>query len=243
MSRLLPFTLLVASAVSVTSFVTPSNPILRVEINIPAARLEMFADNQRMASHPVAVGTAKHPTPTGQFAINEITWHPWWIPPESDWARDEKPLPPGPKNPMGDVKLQFAPLYFIHGTPDSASIGRPGSHGCVRMYNADAVVLARTISALQPSPLPVGTSLQTRAVRLPNPVTVIIRYDRVEADDSTVTLHPDPYARGAPDLSTAKSIIERSGAGVVDEERLAAFLTLPPSGRFTVSRSSLLINH
>ena len=30
---------------------------------------------------------------------------------------------------------------YIHGTPDTASIGRPASHGCVRMTNADVMDL------------------------------------------------------------------------------------------------------
>ena len=30
---------------------------------------------------------------------------------------------------------------YIHGTPDSAQLGAPGSHGCIRMRNADLVEL------------------------------------------------------------------------------------------------------
>jgi len=30
---------------------------------------------------------------------------------------------------------------YIHGTPDSTSLGKPGSRGCVRMRNADLVDL------------------------------------------------------------------------------------------------------
>ena len=30
---------------------------------------------------------------------------------------------------------------YIHGSPDSAEMGLPGSHGCVRMRNADIVEL------------------------------------------------------------------------------------------------------
>jgi lipoprotein-anchoring transpeptidase ErfK/SrfK len=30
---------------------------------------------------------------------------------------------------------------YIHGTPDETELGRPGSHGCVRMRNADLIEL------------------------------------------------------------------------------------------------------
>jgi L,D-transpeptidase YbiS len=30
---------------------------------------------------------------------------------------------------------------YIHGTPDSTALGKPGSHGCIRMRNADMVEL------------------------------------------------------------------------------------------------------
>lgn len=30
---------------------------------------------------------------------------------------------------------------YIHGSPDSAEMGKPGSHGCIRMRNADIVEL------------------------------------------------------------------------------------------------------
>jgi len=30
---------------------------------------------------------------------------------------------------------------YIHGSPDSAEMGKPGSHGCIRMRNEDLVEL------------------------------------------------------------------------------------------------------
>jgi len=35
---------------------------------------------------------------------------------------------------------------YIHGTPDSTEMGKPGSHGCVRMRNADLLILFEQIS-------------------------------------------------------------------------------------------------
>ena len=36
---------------------------------------------------------------------------------------------------------------YIHGTPDSMPLGTPGSHGCIRMHNADLIELFDQIPA------------------------------------------------------------------------------------------------
>jgi murein L,D-transpeptidase YcbB/YkuD len=209
---------------------------LLVRINLPASRLDVFAAGNRIASYSVAVGSPQHRTPTGQFRINEITWNPWWIPPASDWARGEKPIAPGPTNPMGAVKIRFAPFYFIHGSPDTASIGHARSHGCVRMRNTDAKALAELLSGTRaPRDKPTPT-----VVKLPNAIRLEITYERVEADDSTVTLHPDPYKTGSFDLDRVSSMIAPDESSEVDMERLRAFLTLPSTRRFVIPRSSLI---
>jgi L,D-transpeptidase YbiS len=48
-------------------------------------------------------------------------------------------LEPG-KNRLGDVDTMRRYIY-IHGSPDRAEMGKPGSIGCVRMHNADIVEL------------------------------------------------------------------------------------------------------
>ena len=95
--------------------------------------------------YSVAVGSKKHPTPNGRFAVRHIVWNPDWNPPDAPWAKGKKPLPGGhPDNPMKVVKLFFSePDYYIHGTDDEDSIGEAASHGCVRMAESDAAELAR----------------------------------------------------------------------------------------------------
>ena len=43
-------------------------------------------------------------------------------------------------NRLGDNDTMHRYIY-IHGTPDSAQLGTPGSHGCIRMRNADLIEL------------------------------------------------------------------------------------------------------
>jgi L,D-transpeptidase catalytic domain len=88
---------------------------------------------------PVATGTAVYPTPIGSFTIVTKQMHPWWYPPNSDWARGLKPVPPGPGNPLGTRWMGLSVSGVgIHGTPDAASVGYSASHGCIRMYVPDA---------------------------------------------------------------------------------------------------------
>lgn len=94
-----------------------------------------FYDGQRLRrTFGVATGASRYPTPLGRFEI-VVKWrNPWWYPPQSDWAKDAKPIPPGPGNPLGTRWMGIsAPAVGIHGTPDPASIGYSVSHGCIRM--------------------------------------------------------------------------------------------------------------
>jgi len=50
------------------------------------------------------------------------------------------------KNRLGNVDTMQRYVY-IHGSPDSAEMGKIGSHGCVRMRNADIVHLFDMVTA------------------------------------------------------------------------------------------------
>jgi hypothetical protein len=87
----------------------------------------------------VATGQSVYPTPLGRFRIIVKWKNPWWYPPNSPWARGERPIPPGPDNPLGSRWMGIsAPGVGIHGTNNESSIGYSVSHGCVRMHVPDA---------------------------------------------------------------------------------------------------------
>jgi lipoprotein-anchoring transpeptidase ErfK/SrfK len=87
----------------------------------------------------VATGQWEYPTPLGTFTIVDMQRHPWWYPPDSDWAEGLKPVPPGPGNPLGTRWMGLSAWGVgIHGTPNAASIGYSASHGCIRMHISDA---------------------------------------------------------------------------------------------------------
>jgi murein L,D-transpeptidase YcbB/YkuD len=177
------------------------DPVLTLDLNIPALRLDVYEGAELVKSYPVAVGKPGHDTPIGEYTMDHAEWNPWWRPPPGRaWTQGKKDTPPGPDNPMGRVKLFFAPLYFIHGTPEAESIGSPASHGCVRMRNADAVELARLVhrhaapgvSSSQIDRI-LAQSRTTRTVRFEEPVQVIIRYDPIAVEEGQLRIYPDLY--------------------------------------------------
>ena len=102
-------------------------------------RLFLYRGMRYWRTFPVATGTTTYPTPLGRFRI-VVKWkNPWWYPPDSPWAKDKKPIPPGPGNPLGTRWMGISsPGVGIHGTPEPGSIGYSVSHGCVRMRIRDA---------------------------------------------------------------------------------------------------------
>ena len=52
-------------------------------------------------------------------------------------------------NRLGCVDTMRRYVY-IHGTPDITELGRPGSHGCIRMGNADMIELFERVPAYTP---------------------------------------------------------------------------------------------
>src|SRR5690606_13175019 len=119
---------------------------LHLRINLPEHKLEVVEGGEVVRSYRATIGSPRYPTPTGSFAITRIEWNPWWVPPASKWAAGKKRTPPGPRNPMGRVKMQFDRLLYVHGTSNEAQLGEPASHGCIRLANQDALELARFLA-------------------------------------------------------------------------------------------------
>jgi L,D-transpeptidase YbiS len=53
------------------------------------------------------------------------------------------------RNRFGQVDTMRRYIY-IHGSPDTTPMGRPGSHGCIRMRNADIVELFERVLPYTP---------------------------------------------------------------------------------------------
>ncbi len=120
---------------------------IRFEVDISDRKIRMFQGDQVKATHDVAVGTEKWPTPTGEWEFHRVDLNPEWNPPKGEeWAKDEKRAAPGsPDNPMGRARLVYRMPNTVHGTDDLNSLGNASSHGSIRVANEVALQLAETL--------------------------------------------------------------------------------------------------
>lgn len=97
----------------------------------------------------------KFVTPRGEFHVLSKAENPLWRKPDWAFVEEGKPIPP-PDDPsrlipgeLGAYLLNLGDGYLIHGTKDEKVLGRPASHGCVRLGADDLKKLYATV--------PVGT--------------------------------------------------------------------------------------
>jgi L,D-transpeptidase ErfK/SrfK len=147
-----------------TQFVLPDAPYEGVVVNLAALRMFHFPkpgkDGQRVVmTYPIGIGKVGWATPAGATKIVSKRKDPYWTPPASvrkEHAAEGDPLParvpPGPDNPLGNRAMNLGwASYLIHGTNKPAGVGLRASHGCIRMYPEDILVLFDMV--------PVGTKV------------------------------------------------------------------------------------
>jgi L,D-transpeptidase-like protein len=217
---------------------------LSLTLNLPSFRLEVHRGRALLRTFRVAIGMRTFQTPRGSFAITQVEWNPWWIPPDEAWARHEHVTPPGGANPMGKVKLYFRPLYFLHGTPFGSSIGSAASHGCVRMRNQDAIDLALLLqgpdspaaAAERLRPLLVDYSV-TRMFAVAQPVPLQITYQVAEVRADSLFLYADVYRLGPATVHDALVAMSAKGVDTSAVERDALASAVHDARRATVAVS------
>jgi lipoprotein-anchoring transpeptidase ErfK/SrfK len=106
--------------------------------------LQVQQDGIAIAAFPITPGSSAHPAPVGEWrVVGAVPW-PWYRYDDGVLSRGERTddfhnLPPGPNNPVGILWAGLnRPGVGIHGTPVPDTIGRAGSHGCIRLSNWDA---------------------------------------------------------------------------------------------------------
>ena len=169
------------------------------------ATREMLPAAQRDAGYFAAQGIqvleGEDPTTAREVDAKQIDWD------DVDAAKFPYHLrqPPGPHNPLGQIKFAFENRFgvYLHGTPADRAFTRGVralSHGCVRVE--DEVKLAEF--ALAPDPSWTHERLVAELARdpetekdvpLPQPLPVHLFYFTAFAQpDGQVSFGPDPYA-------------------------------------------------
>ena len=122
----------------------------RVVVELAAHRLTLYQGREVVLQDVVAVGTAQHPTPVGEFFVDATV----------ELANAGGAYGPYQLSVAGfsNVLTRFAGgagQIALHGTNNPAALGRDVSHGCIRLRNESITRLARTV--------PVGTPVQVVA--------------------------------------------------------------------------------
>jgi lipoprotein-anchoring transpeptidase ErfK/SrfK len=121
----------------------------RIEVDKSRQTVKAFDPSGALiAFFPATVGSAEKPTPSGSFKVVSVDPNPTYrYNPDYKFkgVRSKRPftINPGPNNPVGSFWIGLsAEGYGIHGTPDPSKVSKTESHGCVRLTNWDAGLLA-----------------------------------------------------------------------------------------------------
>lgn len=132
-----------------------------IEISIRDQKLELIEEGQTVRSFPVSssrfgLGSEEgsHKTPLGQFKVSDKIGHDM---PAGTIFQSRVPL--GPEDPLPETEDWITSrilwlegledhnantrdrFIYIHGTKHEDKVGKPDSHGCIRMRNADVIEL------------------------------------------------------------------------------------------------------
>ena len=117
--------------VSALSAVPASAAAILAKVSISDQRMDVLIDGWPRYSWPVSTARKGYYTPTGTFAAQRLA--------EMWYSRkyDNSPMP---------HSIFFKGGYAIHGTGYVRALGRPASHGCIRLAPGNA---ARLYSLVQ----------------------------------------------------------------------------------------------
>jgi hypothetical protein len=224
---------------------------LHIVLNVAGNWLYVYENGERTRTYSVSVGLPGYETPAGEYRIRHINWNPWWRPPDSEWARGRTAEPPGsPTNPMGRVKIHFAPLLYIHGTPESEALGYPASRGCVRMRNDEAIELARLIHSYASPNVSeslldqlVAAPRMDRTLQLRQPVRFTTLYEVATIDNGFLIIYPDIYGRMKNELrDIVEHTLEENGVNLnrVNREHLDRLIEKGATRRVVIAMDDLV---
>ena len=109
--------------------------LLRAEVDLSAQTLTVSYKGRALVVWPVSTGRAGYRTPVGAF--RPMRMH------ERYFSRqyDDAPMPHA---------IFYDRGYAIHGSDEVSSLGRPASHGCVRLHPDDAATLFELVVTVGP---------------------------------------------------------------------------------------------
>lgn len=179
--------------------ILPANPPKNgMVINLAERILYLFKNGRFVRYYPISIGdesaeNGRFQTPTGNYRIIEKIKNPTWYPPS--WAKDRRPVGPGPNNPLGERWIGLSlPRTGVHGTNDPLNIGNSVTHGCMRTHPALLRELFDSVGVGYVARIEYETAKLGRG---PDGAIYIANY-------------PDVYKK-SPSLAAAQRLLKRAG--------------------------------
>ena len=105
-------------------------PQLTARVDLSEQRMYVYLDEKLLVTYPVSSGRKGYGTPTGQ-------WNAYWLSPKHRSRKyNNAPMP---------WAVFFHGGYAVHGTTDLRNLGRPASHGCIRLAPDNAKAFFRLV--------------------------------------------------------------------------------------------------
>ncbi len=106
------------------------------KINLSTQRMSVYIDGEPRYNWPVSTARPGYRTPTGSFKPTALVRY------HRSTIYDGSPMP---------HSIFFLRGYAIHGSYEIKHLGRPASHGCVRLHPANAAALYSLVQRYGPS--------------------------------------------------------------------------------------------
>jgi lipoprotein-anchoring transpeptidase ErfK/SrfK len=122
-----------------------------------ASLLLVDAGDKVVARFPATMGSSHDPLPIGDWKITGVYKDPVFnYNPDLFWdanpSHKKATIPAGPNNPVGLVWIDLTKEHYgIHGTPEPSRIGKTQSHGCIRLTNWSALLVAEAVAKDMPA--------------------------------------------------------------------------------------------
>jgi hypothetical protein len=203
-------------------------PLPEIHVNLPAYRLEVWKDGQRVYSMPIGIGSRARPTPAGEFEIEEIVWN---------------------QRPTERVRLDVVGSFDVVGAGEAVRLGAPGATRDLRIRNADAIDIAMLLQRSTGVAVEgwvdglIRSSYMPRTFHLPERVRVIVDYRLTEISNGYLEVHPDVYrkSRQTP-YQRALAALEAAGYGARQlDTALLRKLLRRPTGTVRIDIESLIL--
>ena len=107
----------------------PGQPLV-ARVDLSEQRMYVYLAAQLIYIFPVSSGRRGYGTPTGEWFAS------WLSPNHRSRQYDDAPMP---------WAVFFHEGYAVHGTYDVRNLGRPASHGCIRLALPDAETFFRLV--------------------------------------------------------------------------------------------------